>query len=68
MIDPTKYMPVLQCYKCYNVTTRASEGGRMTRHTLPIFGKLVEIQPRFYCITFAPVNLLSHINQIQHNA
>ena len=25
MIDPTKYMPVLQCYKCYNVTTRASE-------------------------------------------
>ena len=22
MIDPTKYMPVLQCYKCYNVTTR----------------------------------------------
>ena len=25
MIDPTKYMPVLQCYTCYNVTTRASE-------------------------------------------
>ena len=21
MIDPTKYMPVLQCYTCYNVTT-----------------------------------------------
>ena len=20
MIDPTKYMPVLQCYKCYIVT------------------------------------------------
>ena len=33
MIDPTKYMPVLQCYKCYNVTTRhRREGeGRVTQ-------------------------------------
>ena len=35
MIDPTKYMPVLQCYKCYNVTTRASEGeGRVTHNNI----------------------------------
>ena len=26
MIDPTKYMPVLQCYTCYNVTMPALEG------------------------------------------
>ena len=26
MIDPTKYMPVLQCYTCYNVTTPAFGG------------------------------------------
>ena len=36
MIDPTKYMPVLQCYKCYNVTTRGiGEGeGRVTHNNI----------------------------------
>lgn len=35
MIDPTKYMPLLQCYTCYNVTSRVSEGeGRVTRDNI----------------------------------
>ena len=36
MIDPTKYMPVLQCYKCYNVTTRGigEREGRVTHKNI----------------------------------
>ena len=56
MIDPTKYMPVLQCYKCYNVTTRASErekeGSRIiiqgTREgDGAVFCSIVGMGPRF---------------------
>ena len=56
MIDPTKYMPVLQCYTCYNVTTRASErekeGSRIiiqgTREgDGAVFCSIVGMGPRF---------------------